>query len=349
VDEQLLSGEVQRGLSSDKHRTLFDTTICDLASLDISARNVTKDFLAVKLEAARGRLATTLLAGTDDEQALHEYVKWTNGASLNDGELSSEILHGLSLTTLVDTVQPSGLISLAPDHLTSVLDGGVLRGHHVIVFARPEIGKTLFLINLVAVFLKQDLRVLYVGNEEPIKDIALRLVGRLTGATKWDIFDDPQLADSIARENGYDNLIMAQLAPGTIGRIGKLMDKYEPDVVIIDQLRNLFTKEESRVNELDKLARGVRDLGIEHNALMVSVTQAGDTASGKAILTMSDIDSSKTGIPASGDVIIGIGATSEDEKRNRRMLTLCKNKRSGNHDSFPVMIDPTLCTIRSII
>ena len=62
---------------------------------------------------------------------------------------------------------------------------------------------------------------------------------------------------------------------------------------------------------------------------------------------MGDVDNSNTGIPAQADVMIGIGATSEDESQGRRVLSLPKNKRSGNHEYFAVNVDPQLSRVRS--
>jgi hypothetical protein len=60
------------------------------------------------------------------------------------------------------------------------------------------------------------------------------------------------------------------------------------------------------------------------------------------VLDMGDIDSSSTGIPAQADVLIGIGADKDDQASNRRVISLIKNKRSGNHEFFPVRLIPQL-------
>jgi len=201
---------------------------------------------------------------------------------------------------------------------------------------------------MIAGFLQQELTVLYIGNEDPISDIVMRTVSRLTGMTKYEILDDPDTADQVARTKHYDNLILAGLAPGTPRQIQSLITEYKPDVVMIDQLRNLNVNEEHFVQKLEKAATAARNLGKANNVLMVSVTQAGDSATGKGPLDMGDVDSSNTGIPAQVDVMVGVGATHDDEASNRRVLSLPKNKRSGNHEFFPVAIDPQLSKIRSL-
>ena len=64
---------------------------------------------------------------------------------------------------------------------------------------------------------------------------------------------------------------------------------------------------------------------------------------------MGDIDSSNTGIPAQADILIGLGANAQDVDMGRRIISLPKNKRGGNHDNFPVQVDLATSTIRSIV
>ena len=218
----------------------------------------------------------------------------------------------------------------------------------MLVFARPEMGKTMLLINMIAGFLAQELIVLYVGNEDPISDIIMRVVSRLTGMTKYEVMEDADTADYIAREKGYDNLILAGLSPGTPREIQALIDEFSPDVLIIDQLRNLNVNEEHFVQKLEKAATAVRNLGKLNNILVISSTQAGDSASGKGPLEMGDVDSSNTGIPAQCDIMVGLGANPDDEQAGRRIISLPKNKRSGNHSFFPVGVDTGLSKVRSL-
>ena len=350
VDAELLAGNVGRSLSNAKHREMFDKLIATVGGVECSPANIIHDFIEVKREAAGARLATALAAGKsagDVRPLLDEYSKWESSTALDESE-KTEVYKGESVLDLVGNTYSDGLIEVWPKTLNDRLDGGLLRGHHMLIFARPEMGKTMMLVNMIAGFLQQELTVLYIGNEDPISDIVMRTVSRLTGMTKYEILDDPDTADQVARTKHYDNLILAGLAPGTPRQIQSLITEYKPDVVMIDQLRNLNVNEEHFVQKLEKAATAARNLGKANNVLMVSVTQAGDSATGKGPLDMGDVDSSNTGIPAQVDVMVGVGATHDDEASNRRVLSLPKNKRSGNHEFFPVAIDPQLSKIRSL-
>lgn len=346
ADYAVVGGDISRSLTSPKHRETFADILKDLERLDVSAANIAYDFLAVRREQAGAKLASALVMnkGADEiAPLLEEYEKCQVASQLSSDEPSAEVLQGLPLAEITKTYAATDLIKLLPEGLNRRLDGGLLRGHHVVVFARPEMGKTMFLVNAVAGFLAQGLVVLYVGNEDPLTDIVLRVVSRLSGRNKFEVLDDPAAAELAARESGYDNLILAGLAPGTPREIEALVDKYKPDVLLIDQLRNVAipTKDGNRVVQLEQAATAARNIAKKFSVLVVSVTQAGDSASGKAVLEMGDVDSSNTGIPAQADVMVGIGAAQEDLSMGRRVLSLPKNKRSGKHEFFPVRCDTT--------
>ena len=112
--------------------------------------------------------------------------------------------------------------------------------------------------------------------------------------------------------------------------------------MIVDQLRNLQVKADSRTNQLEAAATAMRNIGKECNVLMVSVTQAGDSGRDKLILDDGDIDFSNTGIPAQADLLIGIGVDPDHEARDLRVLSIIKNKIGGIEDHFPVRINRLL-------
>jgi hypothetical protein len=349
-DPEIVTRYVQRTLNSPKHKEMFASVIKNLAAMEVSPANVIKDILAVKRESAGNALATALAAQQSADKVmplLHKYEEIARLEEIEDADKDRSVMRGESIGDLVRTTYQEGRIKVWPKALNDALGGGVLPGHHMVVYARPEIGKTLTIINMIAGFLYQDLVTLYVGNEDPIIDIAMRVVSRLSGKTIPEVLEDPDPADALARTRGYENLVMASLAPGTPSEIEALIEEYNPKVVVVDQLRNLNGGEQQFVQKLEKVAIAMRTLGKRHQCFMVSVTQAGDSASNKAVLDMGDVDSSNTGIPATADVMLGIGATAGDIAVNRRVFSLPKNKVSGEHTTFPVSILPQLSKIKN--
>ena len=197
-------------------------------------------------------------------------------------------------------------------------------------------------IEMVAGFLLQNLKVLYVGNEDPIDDINMRIINRLASMTKEEVMVDPDKADEIIRGKGYDNLVLASLAPGTAREVTSLIEQYDPHVLVLDQLRNLNMHDDNRVNQLEKAATQAREWAKRYSCVVVSVTQAGDSASGKAILDLGDVDYSNTGIPSQADVMVGLGASDQNKMRGEVVISLPKNKVSGRHEHFAVLAEPHL-------
>jgi hypothetical protein len=176
----------------------------------------------------------------------------------------------------------------------------------------------------------------------------VRAVSNFTGRALADIEKDPEGAEREAIKRGAGNLIFKQLAPGTLAELDKLVRKIQPQVVIVDQMRNLQVRgSENFTQNLDAIARGIRALGIRHKAATIAVVQAGDSATGKSRLTMGDIDSSNTGIPGAADVLIGVGVTESLEAAGMRVLSLPKNKLTGIHESFEVRFNAALSKVES--
>lgn len=349
-DVDLLNDIIAHDLSSDKHRKMFAKIVADIAECETSPANIVRDLIGARREAVGQALASAILGGDDDKisKLIDEYDELCKTTELDDGD-SNEVIHGGDLASLLaDNFDAKGLIPVLPEGLNKRLDGGVKRGHHIVVFARPEMGKTMLVINMMAGFLEHGLKVLYVGNEDPISDVIMRVVSRLTGMTKYEVLEDPVHAELIAKDNGYDNLILASMAPGTLREITALMEEFKPDVLVLDQLRNLNMNQDHFVQKLEQAATAARNIAKRYSCVVVSVTQAGDSASGKSVLDLGDVDSSNTGIPAQADVMIGIGATEKHAARSEVVLSLPKNKVSGRHEWFTCVANPGISHLRSI-
>ena len=132
-----------------------------------------------------------------------------------------------------------------------------------------------------------------------------------------------------------------------------LVDRYcaafKPDCLVIDQLRNMHAnaKVGTRAQNLDLVAAATRRLLTKHNCVGISVGQAnaGDHGKQKLFLEMDDFDESRTGVPASADLMVALGVDSAMEANRQRAVNLPKNKLTGRHDHFQVKVD----TDRSIM
>ena len=346
VDLDIILGRLKRKLVNPKHFTAMETVLRGLP--EASPGNVSREILEVKRHSQGLKLAAALSGGRGTEEVsalLEQYNKLHTATELGNGTPEEEV-SGLDLPGLVTrSFDRSALIPVYPTPLNERLDGGAKPGHHILVFAPTEMGKTLFAINMVGGFLHHGLPVLYIGNEDPIADIQMRLATRLTGLDKHEIEADPKSAMESLAGRGVDKFHIVEMSPGTFPRIGKLVEKYAPKVVVLDQLRNIDVKSDNRTQALEKAATEARNLAKRAGVLVVSITQAGDSASGRRILTRGDVDGSNVGIPGQCDVMVGIGATEDEEARGHRTISLPKNKLGGRHDHFTCQFVPQFSKI----
>lgn len=349
-DSEVLRSRAERQLASNKIAGVVTSAIETLSKSDISATNIASEALAIKQGTLGNRIATALASGkvvASTKELMNEYLRLSDKGDVGEGSESEDTeFVGTTASELTKTSFTSeGLIQLYPLVLNTQIDGGLRGGHHVLVFAPTEMGKSLFVINACYGFLRQGLKVLYIGNEDPAPDILMRMMSRLTGMTKYEIIEKPDHCDSLLTKRKWSNFVFASLSPGSFATVAKLVEKHRPSVVVLDQLRNMAVGVDQRTQALEKAATEARNLAKRTGCVVISVTQAADSATGKLILDRGDVDGSNVGIPGQIDLMIGIGATPEMEDRNMRMLSFPKNKLSGIHTPISVTIDPFLSRV----
>jgi archaellum biogenesis ATPase FlaH len=325
-------------LSNPKHEEALGRLVSALPA-DVSTANFNYDLRNFRRSVVGGKLSLALANRDKPEiisKLLEEYASTEEEKAEADGPEIIDVFDSETYTE--DDSKPEFV--LWPKSLNDACDGGASRGHHILLVARPEKGKTLFAINMCVGFLKNGHKVLYIANEEPARDIRRRLWQRILAKSKHWIRDNRQEAIDSIGDQYKGRVVVAALSPGTFPEIRKLIDAHKPDVLVLDQLRNLAIKSDSRTNQLETVATEARNLAKKYRLLVVSITQAGDSASDKIYLNMSDIDSSKTGIPATVDLMVGIGGDEAMQRDGLLSLSLAKNKLSGNHAQFTVMFDP---------
>lgn len=337
IEERLLGR-----ITNPKHIPPLREYLAGLGSA--SGANVEAHIREIRQRSVGGKLSLALANGAPKEE-VRKLIQEFDAAEA--GGATGSVSSRLSLVDVLNTddltTEDSAnvqFIRLWPKALNDRLDGGALRGHHVLVFARPETGKTLFAINLCAGFLHQKLGVLYVGNEEPVADIRDRVRGRLLKTSKSEVRRDRvATADRLAQAD-LGTLRIAGDATSFAG-VRSILGQGIPatDVVILDQIRNMRLKSDSRTAELEAAGIEARSIAKDFNVLVVSITQAGDSATNKVYLDMSDVDSSKTGIPASADLMVGLGSDSAMILNNLLGVSLPKNKLSGDHSHFTCTVN----------
>lgn len=187
-------------------------------------------------------------------------------------------------------------------------------------------GKSLVSINIACGLAKFGARGIFFENEDRTDDTRLRFWCNLSGMDKHQIRENPRRAQEIATSNGIRNLRVQPLSPGTPGEIKYFVKSEKPDFIVVNQIRNLHVRAGTRTEQLERAATEMRNIAKKHGVLVLSITQAGDSATDKTILDQGDVDGSNTGIPSQMDAMIGVGLTENYDQNAMRHLSMCKNK-----------------------
>ena len=342
ADRDVLRTQVERRFGKG---SMADSAMEFVAGLplDVSAINVSEEYRLLRLERCATTLATMLATGQHGQDTSDLLVRY---AALVAGEEGEAFKPRLTYDDFQD--DNAARVALSPRSLNDYIGGGVLRGHNITVYGRPESGKSLFAINQAAAASVAGLRVLYVANEEPAQEITKRLLSRLANVDILKLRNQEILREAFKRaEAAYANFSLLHRAGCSARDISRQCARLRPDFVIVDQLKNLQCADDNRALQLDTVARQVREIGIAHDCVTMSITQAGESAQNKLVLGMTDIEWSNTGIPGAADLMIGIGADEEYLSTNKRMLSVPKNKANGKHGCFPVWINPQRTAVLS--
>lgn len=343
IVKEILGGRVTSGAMRDQ---VFDT-IDDIARQEVSITNVVAQVIEKKRADVGQELVQHILTGKPTHvisAKLEEYQSLINSEEL-DTSTADEVVAPDLASLIHNNLSQDKLVPIAPRSLNDRLGGGVNRGRVIFAAARPEVGKTALCVNASAGAAYKGFPVLYYCNEEPIVDVILRHVANLSGMTTDQIKASPEKAQELAESRGLGNIIFVYADRNTPWEIKALARKHKPALIIVDQVRNLNMKVDGMTELLERAGKALRDIAASCDCVILGITQAGDSAQDKAILSMSDIDSSKTGFQGACDVLLLMGMSPQLESQNRRCLTLAKNKVTGDHTSWYVNINPQLSRI----
>lgn len=265
------------------------------------------------------------------------------------GNTESTVSSALSFTEastdfdeVMEAADPKNLfqfrIPCLRDHIA-----GAGRGHHVVVMARPEVGKSGLVADCAVGWVEQGLRVDYFGNEEPAHKIILNLARAKFGMTDNQLrvakakrsFDYATWKDLRSRFRMFDCVGI------TVEELQDHAIREAPDVIIADQLDKfgISGTHSSKTEKLGNIYVNAREIAKRNNLLMVSVCQASADAQDHRRVDYSMADYSKTGKAAEADLFIGIGDDPGDET-HMRYITISKNKIDGVKGMYETYFRP---------
>ena len=216
--------------------------------------------------------------------------------------------------------------------------GGIGPGNLVIIFARPEVGKTAFWVSLVSKpngFAEQGAKIHAFINEEPAVRTQMRAISCFTGLNREQIIEDKVRAHN-EWSKIKDNIKMIDTVDWTVQDIDSHCEKYKPDIIVIDQLDKInVAGTYARTDErLRAVYTSAREVAKRRNCAVIAISQASALAHNSDHISFDMMENSRTGKAAEADLIIGIGhysRSSEDADDNTRVLNVSKNKITGWH------------------
>lgn len=347
VDRDIIRERAKRSFPEKHKETLLGWF--DELEPSCSPENIATELLDLKRHVAGAELQQLMASGAPHDKlvaAVRRYEALLEAADLH----TSEAQWCDDDDEMERMLDPSGRIPLYPKALNERAGGGAVPGDHILIFGRPEAGKTLFTVNMVAGFLKSGRTVLYVGNEESLYKTRKRVITNLLRCTPEQYDRNREKGRQLAHERGLSRARFLELTPGTVSELDYYLEEVQPDVLVLDQIRNVRGSGDKLTQRLEQVATEVRSLLKKHAAIGVSVTQAGDKTERHGQeppiwLSMADVDSSRTGLPAQVDLMLGIGCNEELRAQGVRAVSLPKNKLGNTHEGFIVSVD----TLRSIV
>jgi hypothetical protein len=211
--------------------------------------------------------------------------------------------------------------------------GPLRKGNFVIVGARPDSGKTTFLLSEVTNFASQlpdDECILWINNEEVGEKVFRRLIQSAIGWTDQETRDDPLgCTERLKAVMGSpDKIKHVKRSLFTVRDVEKLVKKFKPKAIVFDQLWKVVGFEKETNNEIGRqtlLFAWARGLGQEYGPV-ITVHQLGGEAEGVKWPTMKNLYGSQTGIQGEADLIILIGRSHDPAEQDYRFFSLPKNK-----------------------
>lgn len=325
-------------ISNPKHRDAIMAVLGDTGRTSVP--NVVAAVLSLRRYNAAAEFAAAAMAGDNStaKEILSEVNDLWERDSLSGAE--SERQYAASVEDLFREIGSEKRIPIFPAALNERIGGGVMAGHHILVFGRIEVGKSTFAVNMAAGLVRKGHRVLYVSNEDGVNALKGRFVCRLTGKKWSDVESDKEGAIRVFRERGgEDRLRLIHMQPGTVSGLRADIEEFEPEFVFVDQIRNLTGPEAPDLVRLQAAnATRFRNLVADYGIVGVGIAQARDASERHnqeppIWLSTGDIADSRVGLPSQMDLIIGIGGNGDMLRRNQRSISLCKNKLASDERS----------------
>lgn len=315
----------------------FSELIEDLKEVEEPSNDIAKDIMKVLVERETAQKiaveATEIFNGKPAN--FNEIISIIEKHKSNTPDEKVESVSnniGEVMNQLVDTTKWKFSISTLREEV-----GGIGDGNLMIVFARPETGKTAFWVSLVSApdgFAEQGANIHAFINEEPAVRTQMRAISCYTGMTREEIVENIEVANG-KWDLIKDNIKLFDTVDWTMDDIDSHCEKHKPDIIVIDQLDKVnIPGTYARSDEkLRAIYTSAREIAKRRNCAIIAISQASNDAHNKRHMDFNMMENSRTGKAAEADLIIGVGKRAEmdGEENIDRSLCITKNKINGYH------------------
>lgn len=312
-------------------RDLYDTLFTQLRECTVQ-----EDVLQTILEECKRKELATDLA--------------RKAIQFSDGKLGSEEVRkafDLAFQTTQDEVQAEEFVSddilvlleekkastglLWPLNSLNQVLGPLNKGDFGFVFARPETGKTTFLVHAAThMAMQSEGKVLWLNNEEKGSKVMKRCYQAALGITNVQLYSNPVQYQQDYNKKLKDRILLKDDANLTKKKVDELCRRHNPKLIIIDQIDKIKGFDAERYDlQMKAIYQWARELAKTYGPV-IGVCQAGGTAENKKWLQMTDVDSSHTAKQGEADWMLGIGKVDKDGLEEVRYFSVCKNKLDGD-------------------
>jgi len=260
----------------------------------------------------------------------------------------------LNLSELIKTEISTPGIPFSIKFLNKIIKG-MRPGQLGLIYAYVDTGKTSFGVsNLCAVAnhlkgIGAKRPVIYGCNEEDVSRVTLRAIQCITNWNDDEIAANEKTVRSIITQRGFDNIKFIDHI-STISKVEKLLIRYNPKVIFIDQgtkVSIMNTKKEG-VNALEEVFNTLRDMAKRYDTTIICMAQGGDDCAGKKHPRLRDLYGSKSAIQGELDwaISIGVDDTGDSKYASWRFFSITKNK--GDKGTFACRFDHERCQFKEV-
>lgn len=307
------------------------------------SEDIIKNFIKLDYATKIADKVQLILDGNDKhklEDLQMDIEEYSTGIGIDLSSAKAEI--DTDLTSLLNKCIRSGGYYWKLQDLNYSI-GPLHKGDFIVIAARPETGKTTFIVQESVHLASQDndgRPVLILNNEEMGEKIGLRAYQSVLGKTMTELQSNEATnkAEFEKAMGGPDRFKLIDEADLNIRFCEQQIKRLNPSIIVFNVLDKVQGFDKAKGNEEQrqrKLAIWARGLAKKYDCIVFDIAQADGGAEGQRWIYKNQIYGSKTGIPAEADVLITIGMVHDATMQNVRFIHVPKNKLPGDSRTDP--------------